>query len=127
MLVLHSVVMTKLTSEWVKRAACRPPNHRLPWIAEQNPGPEHRAEMGAICARCPVRGECAERVVERLSMGRIIGGFYAGVWLPWPPSATPTATNVGRRQALDALRKQAIDSETTRVLSDEERYVRGRV
>lgn len=106
------------------RAACAK-QPELPWIAEATPGAEHRAQMGMICARCPVRGECAERVVERLALGRIIGGFYAGVWLPWPPSATPMASTAGRRQALDSLRQQALDSARMRVLSDQEQCVGG--
>lgn len=122
--MIATLTLRVMSTHWMRHAECAA-QPKLPWIAEATPGVEHRAEMGMICAGCPVRGRCAERVVERLALGRIIGGFYAGVWLPWPPSATPTATTVGRRQALDSLRRQAIDSERTRVLADQEQCVGG--
>jgi hypothetical protein len=88
---------------------------------------EERAEMGTICAHCPVQTECAKTVVQRLQTGRIVGGFYAGVWLPWPPSATPASTStLGRRRALDALRQKALDTEPERVLAGQHQYVGGR-
>jgi len=80
--------------------------------------------MGLICADCPVQGDCAEAVVQRLAAGRMVGGFYAGVWLPWPPSAAPQSSSLGRRRALDTLRQKALDSERERVLAGQHQCVR---
>lgn len=107
------------------RAAC-PSRADLPWTVESTPSIEDRAEMGTVCASCPVRNECAEWIVERLQTGRVVGGFYSGVWLPWPPSAAPSSTSsAGRRRALDTLRQKALDSTRKRVLADQHQYVGG--
>ena len=62
--------------DWMDAAACRE-RRELPWT--QDGGHQHRwhvAEMRAVCASCPVHGDCARHVVET----RVVGGFWAGAW-----------------------------------------------
>jgi|GEM_PF-4927911 len=55
--------------------------------------------MAAICADCPLTTQCALHALS----DDIPGGFYAGVWLPWPTAA---ASSYGsRRSARAALRR----------------------
>lgn len=60
-------------------ASCVSHQH-LPWTGELTPPPAVQAEMTEICAECPVVTSCAAHAITT----RNVGGFYAGVWLPWP-------------------------------------------
>jgi hypothetical protein len=59
---------------WMEEAACVD-TPRLPWLAEPDEtGLVDDAAMRAVCAGCPVPGEC-ERYVQAARIG---GGFWAG-------------------------------------------------
>lgn len=112
-------------THWTLRAACSSRSN-LPWTAEAIPSLTDRQQMGAVCAECPVVAECAASVLRRLQSSRIVGGFYAGVWLPWPPaSGVEGPSIVSRRRARDTLQRKALDTTSERVLADQQRCVRG--
>lgn len=54
--------------------------------------------MEAICASCPVSKACALAGIDGSN-----GGFYAGIWLPWPSEYR--ARKDERSRALTRLRK----------------------
>jgi hypothetical protein len=60
------------------RAACVDHQH-LPWTHDTAPPASDIDAMRAVCMECPVILQCAEHAYRRQ-----VGGFYAGVWLPWP-------------------------------------------
>lgn len=68
--------MTGRDSSWRDRASCTG-RLDLPWIADAAQARRSpAAEMGAVCASCPVRAVCAE-VAETT---RATAGFWAGRW-----------------------------------------------
>lgn len=58
-------------------AKCCEAQH-LPWTDDYRPAQSALDEMSAICAECPLLTPCA-----RFALTEPVGGFYAGVWLPW--------------------------------------------
>jgi WhiB family redox-sensing transcriptional regulator len=58
---------------WTDRAACRDEDPELFFpISATGPGRAQAAEATAVCARCPVRGECLEYALTT--------GQEAGIW-----------------------------------------------
>ena len=77
--VTHTRTLLRETREWVTRAACGF-HPTLPWTGDPTPTPAERQAMSDVCGDCPVMTSCA---VYALTPA-VVGGFYAGVWLPWP-------------------------------------------
>lgn len=87
--------------EWQKRAVCYLETSDAPemWTSDRRPHALVRKELARMCARCPVRRQCATDAV----LNDEETGTYAGVYLPQNISA-----NAGRRAvALDELREIA--------------------
>lgn len=108
----------------MRQAACamRP---NLPWIADFAPSLEDRYAMSEICDTCPVLRDCAAWITARLNSHPMTGGYYAGVWLPWPKQAGDINNSVGRRSARDTLRQKArtLDTGHARVLANHHQCV----
>lgn len=72
-------------TKWMKGAACVS-RQDLPWVGiptdtgEATPSPATQREMAAVCASCPILVSCAHYALNTPR----VGGFYAGIWLPWP-------------------------------------------
>lgn len=65
---------------WMVKAKCSG-RLDLPWIADRCPVPADLTAMHQVCmSQCPVLRECAQYA---LRASGAVGGFYAGVWLPW--------------------------------------------
>ena len=84
--------------DW-KGAACVS-RQDLPWVGictdtgEVSPSPATQREMAQVCADCPILYTCARHALETKG----IGGFYAGIWLPWPQQGGgPRARRVLRK------------------------------
>lgn len=58
----------------------------LPWTGistetgEVSPTVTDQKVMAQVCADCPVLHTCAAFALNTPG----VGGFYAGIWLPWP-------------------------------------------
>lgn len=89
-----------LNQSWTERAACVF-HVDLPWTGDHRPPEAHRAAMAAVCAGCPVLTKCAAYALEGYNGRGVEGGFYAGVWVPWPSYYTRT----NRKQALEAAQR----------------------
>ena len=76
-------------------AKCCEAQH-LPWTDDYKPAKPALDEMSSICAECPITVSCA-----RFALKEAVGGFYAGVWLPW----NTRREAVHRRAARVQLRK----------------------
>jgi hypothetical protein len=63
---------------WRNRARCRV-FYGLPWTDDATPPAETLAMMAGVCAGCPVQRECAQHILDNPELG----GFWAGVWVPW--------------------------------------------
>lgn len=70
----------------------------LPWTSDTTPLPEQATEMASVCHTCPVLTQCALYALKGAD-----GGFYAGVWIPWDHTTSPTL-RLTRRQARTTLR-----------------------
>lgn len=74
--------------KWMMDAECAD-HPDLPWTGTMNavgevpPTVADQQAMAAVCAQCPVLQTCAGFALNT----RGIGGFYAGLWLPWPLQA----------------------------------------
>lgn len=55
--------------------------------------------MARVCEDCPIIIGCALHALNEK------GGFYAGVWLPWDKTTSPTLKD-DRRAARTALRQK---------------------
>jgi len=58
----------------------------LPWTSDKRPSFDEQQVMAGVCSDCPVIAKCARR-----GLGAV-GGFYAGVWIPWQ-TMTPESTD----------------------------------
>lgn len=85
---------------WVINARCGA-HQGLPWISDIKPNPLEIARMAEVCADCPVQKSCAGYGLTTT------GGFYAGVWLPWPSSSSSSSNNTRylRRRSRNELRR----------------------
>lgn len=101
-----------------ERAQCK--NHTtLPWVGKRCPGterdlapdPQECAAMSAVCDLCPIQINCAEFALTSGVNGRgVDGGFYAGVWIPWPADyghRKRTDRSMDARRQLRNLLKEA--------------------
>ena len=70
---------------WMSDAACKPEDHDL-FFPESTTGPGTYARARRICARCPVRDECAEYAITH--------AMTAGLW----GSMTPAERKQERRR-----------------------------
>lgn len=59
--------------------------------------------MAAVCKDCPVIKRCASYAIGQP------GGFYAGVWLPWPQAQESSSIRTFRE--LGRLQLQVITGE----------------
>lgn len=84
-------------NRWDDAKCCKA--QHLPWTDDYAPTEEAFNEMSAICAECPLLMSCAQ-----FALTEAVGGFYAGVWLPWK---TPREA-VRRRAARGLLRKTLV-------------------
>jgi hypothetical protein len=84
-------------NRWDEAKCCKA--QHLPWTDDHAPAKRAFDEMSAICAECPLLMQCAE-----FALTEAVGGFYAGVWLPWK---TPREA-VHRRAARVLLRKTLV-------------------
>ena len=76
---------------------------KLPWTADLAPTLNDHRIMSNICSDCPVLTECARHGLKK----ETVGGFYAGVWLPWPTGRRSEADERGRaRRALSLTRRR---------------------
>lgn len=72
-------------AKWMKDASCAQ-RQDLPWVGVATPVSElaptagQQREMAQVCADCPILTTCARYALSSHSLG----GFYAGIWLPWP-------------------------------------------
>ena len=64
------------TNRWDDAKCCKA--QHLPWTDDYAPTKQALDEMSSICAECPLLVSCAE-----FALTEAVGGFYAGVWLPW--------------------------------------------
>lgn len=71
----------------------------LPWTDDCRPTQQALDEMSSICAECPLLMPCAQ-----FALTEAVGGFYAGVWLPWKTQREA----VHRRAARVMLRKTLV-------------------
>lgn len=68
--------MNALTdTDWMDLAICRPDPA---WTGDRMPEMAVLTRLGAICAACPVIGNCASYALG----AKCELGMYAGVWLP---------------------------------------------
>lgn len=88
----------RLSSDyWDEKAQCAR-RRDLPWAGDYAPPAGQLAEMEAICVGCPVQRECASSGLDGAN-----GGFYAGIWLPWPTEYRKAKEE--RRVAMVRLRR----------------------
>lgn len=85
---------------WMKDAACAA-RQDLPWVgvstetSETAPTVSQQREMAQVCADCPILYDCARYALDTKG----VGGFYAGIWLPWPlQGGGPRARRTLRKQ-----------------------------
>jgi WhiB family redox-sensing transcriptional regulator len=66
--------------EWQRRALCALETGAAPelWTSDKCPEPVVRRHLEQMCARCPVRRQCAAEAVDSYAQC----GMYAGVWVP---------------------------------------------
>jgi hypothetical protein len=91
---------------WAKRlngALCRQ-RQDLPFTADEEPDAAHLAAMRDVCLACPVRIACAELALDRDAPA--LGGFYAGIWIPWKTDKTARRAKVTWQDARWALRRR---------------------
>ena len=79
-------------------AKCCEAQH-LPWTNDYEPTEQALDEMSSICAECPLLMSCAQ-----FALTEAVGGFYAGVWLPWKTQREAAH----RRTARGMLRKTLV-------------------
>lgn len=86
---------------WRARAVCylETPDAPELWTPERRPVRDMRVHLERMCARCPVRRECAADAV----LTGAEGGMYAGVWVP-------NHEQGGWAAAMDVLREVAGDA-----------------
>lgn len=107
-----------LDPRWDEYAQCK--NHpSLPWVGKRRPETERDVApndqectaMAAVCSLCPIRMRCAEFALTGGRNNRgVDGGFYAGVWIPWPADyghRKRTDRSLDARRDLRALLKEA--------------------
>ena len=75
------------SNRWDDAKCCKA--QHLPWTDDYAPAQQALDEMSSICAECPLLLSCAE-----FALTEAVGGFYAGVWLPWK-----TQREAGHRRA----------------------------
>ena len=99
-----------LLQPWTEHALCiRHP--RLPWTGvvagdrDASPTDEQFLTMARVCADCPVLNACAEYALIGHNGNGVDGGFYAGVWIPWPTYYRHAQRDQSRRRARHALRR----------------------
>jgi len=95
-----------LNLSWTEYAACVF-HVDLPWTSDQRPAEVHRAAMAAVCAQCPVLTRCAAYALEGHNGRGVEGGFYAGVWVPWPSYYTRADRKHDREAAQRILAEAA--------------------
>lgn len=95
-----------LNAGWVGNATCGR-RQDLPWTPDSRPSTLDQEAMAAICDECPVIKKCAHHALHAQNGRLVEGGFYAGVWLPWPYSSESDDTrwlrDKGRRQLKNLL------------------------
>ena len=103
-------MLTALTEQgWREDAACAAHPH-LPWTPEVRPSYGEAAAMTQVCADCPVWRDCAEHALSV----KETGGFWAGVWIPWPISrSADPARNRQRTLARTILRNRLAVTQLT--------------
>lgn len=104
-------------------ASCRL-RHDLPWIGEERPDPDTYDEMESICDSCVVKLKCAEYALSGANRKghAATGGFYAGVWIPWPSDTSSNRS--ARYRAREALRRRLRNDVVVAFVSEKRR--RGR-
>ena len=85
-------------SQW-RQAACVDYQH-LPWTHDTTPCTRDVLAMKAVCDQCPLLRRCAARALRER-----VGGFYAGVWLPWPVQHETDIAKMNRHRARRHLRE----------------------
>lgn len=85
-----------LIQSWTERAACVI-HVDLPWTSDHRPSEARRTAMAAVCAQCPVLTKCAAYALKGHNGRGVEGGFYAGVWVPWPSDYTRTDRKAAQR------------------------------
>jgi hypothetical protein len=93
------------SDHWDEKAQCAA-RRDLPWAGDNAPAAPQHLEMHGICSTCPVKLQCALSGTEGAN-----GGFYAGVWLPWPTEYKKGKDE--RRSALARLRRFIMDQAVT--------------
>lgn len=78
---------------WVVAAVCRE-RQTLPWTSDVVPDQDARAEMFNVCMSCPVLQDCATDTLKAMRSREILGGFYAGIWIPWPSNNADKAAEL---------------------------------
>lgn len=84
------------TNRWDDAKCCKA--QHLPWTDDYAPTKQALDEMSSICAECPLLMSCAE-----FALTEAVGGFYAGVWLPWK-----THREAGHRRSARALLRKTL-------------------
>lgn len=85
------------SNRWDDAKCCKA--QHLPWTDDYKPAQGALDEMASICAECPLLMPCAH-----FALTEPVGGFYAGVWLPWKTQREA----VHRRAARVLLRKTLV-------------------
>lgn len=84
----------------------------LPWTADTPPDPATQLEMRNICITCPVMQRCAAEAMFYLSNRGMIGGCYAGAWIPWPSYNESGETRRLRSSARRVLQRRSMTAIT---------------
>ena len=61
--------------------------------------------MATVCLECPVLSQCAAYALKGHNGNGVDGGFYAGVYIPWPTYYRHAQRDMSRRSARHALRR----------------------
>jgi len=85
------------SDHWDEKAQCAR-RRDLPWAGDHAPIAPQQVEMESICGNCPVQRQCAVSGLDGTN-----GGFYAGIWLPWPSEYRKAKDE--RSRALARLRR----------------------
>ena len=97
--------------DWDLQASCRE-RRDLPWTGDHLPEDSILAEMRGICMMCPVQRKCAAEAFYYLKNRGVIGGFYAGAWIPWPAASESGDNRKLRSRARQLMQRRSMSGLT---------------